>query len=126
MTEQQPRKTPRDDEEAAAFKGMGQAVTVIRERRGMARGELASKAEMTRAELEKIERGELDEWWGGLRMIAKAFDMPLPALMMEVAPGPGGEKWRQYGREAESDSSIPGARSDVAEGKAERDGRRGR
>jgi transcriptional regulator with XRE-family HTH domain len=119
MTEQQPRKPPRDEEEAAAFKGMGQAVTIIRERRGMARDELASKAEMAGAELEKIERGELDEWWGGLRMIAKAFDMPVPALMMEVeefAPGPGGEKWRQHAREAESDSAIPGARSDAADG----------
>lgn len=120
MTRQQRRRAPRDDEEAAAFKGLGQAVTVIRERRGMDRDTLAEKAEMTRAELEKIERGELDEWWGGIRMIAKAFGMPVPALMMEAeefAPGKGGEKWRQDAREAEDDSAIPGARSDAAEGK---------
>ena len=75
---------------------------------------------MTRPELEKIERGELDEWWGGIRMVAKAFGMPLPALMMEVeefAPGKGGERWRQSAGEAEADSAIPGARSDAAEGR---------
>ncbi len=42
MTAQQRRK-PRDPEEAAAFKGMGQAITAIRERRGMDREELAAK-----------------------------------------------------------------------------------
>jgi transcriptional regulator with XRE-family HTH domain len=97
---------------------MGQAITVIRERRGMSRDELASKAEMTVPQLEKIERGELDEWWGGLRVIAKAFGMPLPALMMEAeefAPGKGGEDWRRSTGEAESDGAIPGARSDAAE-----------
>lgn len=118
------RRQPRNDEEAAAFKGLGQAITVIRERRGMARDELAAKTEMTTPELEAIERGELDEWWGGLRMIAKAFGMPLPALLMEAeefAPGQGGEGWRQDTREAESGSAIPGARSDAAEGEQQGD-----
>jgi transcriptional regulator with XRE-family HTH domain len=116
---QQPRRPPRDDEEAAAFKGLGQAITVIRERRGMDRDELAARAEMTRPELEKVERGELDEWWGGLRVIAKAFGMPVGTLMIEAeefAPGPGGEKWRQSAREAEADSAIRAPRSDAAEG----------
>lgn len=120
MTRQQRRRHPRNDEEAAAFKGLGQAVTVIRERRGMSSDELAAKAEMTRAELEKIEHGELDEWWGGIRMVAKAFGMSLSALMLEAeefAPGRGGESWRQTAGEAEGDSAIPGARSDAAEGK---------
>lgn len=112
------RRPPRNEEEAAAFTGLGQATTIIRERRGMGRDELAAKAEMTMPELETLERGEFDERWGGLRMIAKAFDMSLPALIMEVeefAPGRGGEEWRQSAREAESDSAIPGARSDAAE-----------
>jgi len=116
---QQPRRPPRDEEEAAAFTGMGQAITVIRERRGMGRDELAAKAGMTRPELEKIERGELDEWWGGLRVIAKAFGMPVSALMIEAeefAPGKGGEKWRQSARDAESGSAIRAPRSDAAEG----------
>jgi transcriptional regulator with XRE-family HTH domain len=132
MTRQQRRRQPRDDEEASAFKGLGQAITVIRERRGMDRDTLAEMAEMTRQELEKIERGELDEWWGGIRMVAKAFEMTLPALMMEVeefAPGRGGEKWRQASREAGGDSAIPGARSDAAEskpkGREPDEGRRG-
>lgn len=113
------RRAPRNEEEAASFSGLGQAVTVIRERRSMSREELASKAEMTQAELERIEGGEFDEWWGGLRVIAKAFQMPLPALLMEVeefAPGKGGEQWRQHAREAESGSAIRGPRSDAAAG----------
>jgi hypothetical protein len=35
--------------------------------------------------------GELDEWWGGLRVLAKAFGMSLGALMIEaeeLAPAP--------------------------------------
>lgn len=112
------RRPPRNEEEEAAFKGMGQAIAIIRERRGMDREELASKCELTRAELEKIERGETDEWWGGLRRIAKALDIPLGELILEAeefAPGRGGEEWRQSAREAQSDSAIPGARSDAAE-----------
>lgn len=54
MTEQR-RRTPHNDEEAAAFTGLGQAVTVIRERRGMDRDTLAEKAEMTRAETREAE-----------------------------------------------------------------------
>lgn len=100
----QRRGRPRDDEEAAAFKWMGQAITVIRERRSMKKEDLAAKCEMTLPELEKVERGDLDEWWRGLRLIAKALDMPLGALMIvaeEFAPGPGGEAWRQNTREAD-------------------------
>jgi transcriptional regulator with XRE-family HTH domain len=91
LTRQQPRRRPRDDEEAAAFRGMGQAVAAIRERHGMSRDELAAKAEMTVPELEAVERGELDEWWGGLRMIAKAFDMPLAELVIEADAFASGE-----------------------------------
>ncbi|MGN6664433.1 MAG: hypothetical protein ACTHK6_09570 [Solirubrobacterales bacterium] len=57
----------------------------------MDRDTLAAKAEMTRAELEKIERGELDEWWGGLRALTKALDISLGALVIvaeESAPEP--------------------------------------
>ena len=123
------RRPPRDEEEAAAFKGMGQAVTIIRERRGMDRDDLASRCEMTPAELEEIERGELDEPWGDLRLVAKGLDIPLPQLLMEAeefAPGPGGEQWRQSAGEAEANSTAPGARSDAAEGRSGRGGRRGR
>lgn len=100
MTPQQRREPPRDKEEAAAFKGLGQAVILIREWRGMDRDELAARAEMTPAELEKIEAGELDEWWGGLRMIAQAAGMPLSTLVREFeksSPGNGGESEREGG-----------------------------
>ncbi len=70
---------------------MGQAITAIRERHEMSRDDLASKAEMTVPELEAVERGELDEWWGGLRMIAKAFDMPLSELLIEAEASVSGK-----------------------------------
>ena len=77
------RREPRNPEEAAAFKGLGQAITVIREQRGIDRKMLASQCEMTVKELETIERGDLDEWWGGIRLIAQALDMPLADLMFK-------------------------------------------
>lgn len=118
MTAQLPQ-LPRDAEDAAAFKGMGQAIAVTRDRRGMSPKELAARCEMTPAELETIERGHADESWNGIRLIAKALDMPLGALMIEAeesAPGPGGESWRQNTREAEAGGPIPKAGGDVGEG----------
>lgn len=114
------RRPPRDEEEAAAFKGLGHTVTIIRERQGMSRDDLAAKAEMSVPELERIERGELDEGWGGLRTIAKAFGMSVGALFIEAeehAPGTGGEDWRQSTREGGAGSAIRAPRSDAAEGK---------
>lgn len=113
------RRPPRDGEEAAAFKGLGHVVTVIRERQGMSREELAAQSEMTVPELERIEAGEMDEGWGGFRVIAKAFGMSVGALMIEgeeFAPGKGGEQWRQATREGEAGSAIRAPRSDAAEG----------
>lgn len=110
---------PRDEEEAASFKGMGHAVTIIRERRGMTREELAPKCEMTLPELEGIENGELHAQWGELRRIAIGLGIPLPELLNQAeehAPGPGGEKWRRKSSEAEPVSTVTGVRSDAAEG----------
>lgn len=88
----QKRRPPRDDEEAAAFKGLGKAIITMREQRGLGRAEFASRCEMTRVELEEIEKGSLDESWGGLRHIAKVLGVSLPALLNEAekliqAPG---------------------------------------
>lgn len=117
---------PRDDEEAAAFRGMGQAIAAIRERQGMGRDELASKAGIERSVLERIERGETDEFWGGIRSLAQALDIPLDALFIEAekfAPEDEGEKLPQTAGEADSDRATPGGRSDLPEGGS---GRRGR
>jgi len=114
----QRRRPARDDVEAALFKGLGHVVTITHERYGLDRDELASKCEMTRSELEKIERGELDEWWGGLRRLAKALDMSPQVLMSEAeefTPGPNGEKLRQITREEEMEHVIrERERSDAA------------
>lgn len=118
MTPEEGHREPRDEEEAAAFKGVGHAITIIRERRSMTRDELASKSNVTVAELARIERGDFDEWWGDLRLIAQALERSVGALLIEAeefAPGPGGERWRQISGEAESGSPIPGPRSDAAE-----------
>jgi ribosome-binding protein aMBF1 (putative translation factor) len=88
------RDPPRDEEEAASFKGMGHAITIIRERRRLSREEVAKTAEMTVAELESIERGEIHARWGDLRRIAKGLEISFAALLLEAeehAPGPGGE-----------------------------------
>lgn len=114
------RRPPRDEEEAAAFKGLGRAITVIRERRGMTRERLARECELRPDELEKIERGDLDESWGGIRLIAKAFEMPIGVLLVEAeesAPGPGGERWRQNTKAAEEGSANPKVPSPPAEGR---------
>ncbi|MGN6662802.1 MAG: helix-turn-helix domain-containing protein [Solirubrobacterales bacterium] len=82
-------QSPRDAEEEAAFKAMGHAIRALRERRGMGRPQLASMCEMSDAELEQVEDGEVDESWGGLRLISKALDIPLAALIAgaeEIAP----------------------------------------
>jgi transcriptional regulator with XRE-family HTH domain len=95
---------PHDEEQIASLKGMGHAITIIRERRGLSREEVAPKAEMTVGELEAIERGELHERWGGLRTVAQALGVTLPALINqaeEQAPGPGGEQWRRRSGAAE-------------------------
>jgi len=118
MTSEQ-RRPPRDDEEAAAFKGMGHAITIIRERRRIDRKELATQCEMTPAELEEIERGELDQRWGTLRVVAYALERSLSELLVEAeesAPGLGGEQWRRRSREAEEGGTAARARSDAAEG----------
>jgi transcriptional regulator with XRE-family HTH domain len=86
MTFAEHRRPPGDEEEAGAFTALGHAITTLREERGMDRDELASKCEMTPGELEQIELGRIDEWWGGLRRLADALDIPFPVLMNK-APG---------------------------------------
>jgi transcriptional regulator with XRE-family HTH domain len=97
------QEPPRDEEEAAAYKGMDRAVTALREERGMSVEELASRSGVPPAELQRIEGGEFAERWGDLGRIAKALETTLPALISkaeELAPGPGGEAWRESSRQA--------------------------
>lgn len=102
--------TPQIDREkkGATPKGLGENIRVLREQCGMDQGELASKCELTLAELKKIERGDCDELWAGIRvfaLVASAFDMPLDALTIEApAPAalPDGEEGRKGSGEAES------------------------
>lgn len=89
---------PNDEEHIASLKGMGRAITILRERRGLSREEVAPKTEMTVEELEALERGEVHERWGGLRIVAQALGVPLSTLLREAeeqASGPGGAKQRK-------------------------------
>ncbi len=116
------RDPPRDEEEAASFEGMGQAITTIREHCDLSREEVAQTAEMPLAELDSIVRGEIHARWGDLRRIAKGLGVPLPALLREAeehAPGPGGEAWRKWSGEAEENSTVPRTRRDAAVGRKE-------
>jgi len=115
MTDQRPRR-PRDVEEAAAFKGMGRAIAANRERCRMDREELAAKSEMTSAELEAIERGEVDESWSGIGLIAEALGMAPAALMDEAEEATaryGAEVGPEDTRVVECDSSTSETGSDA-------------
>lgn len=111
--------TPHSDKEkreGAAFRGLGQTIRAIRERRGMDMRELAAKCKVTLAELKKIERGDFDELWRGLRLfglVANAFDIPLDALIVEAvepAAGPGGRQRQESMGQAESRKPVPKGR----------------
>ncbi len=109
-----------NEEHIASMKGLGHAITITRERRGITRKELASKCEMTVRKLELIEGADLEVRWGDVARLAAALGMPLPEMFVQAeehAPGRGGERWRQRSAEAESHSTVPGARSDAAEGR---------
>jgi transcriptional regulator with XRE-family HTH domain len=109
---------PQDEEHIASLKGMGEAITILRERHGLSRDEVAPKAEMTVEELEALERGEVHERWGGLRKVAYGIGVPLAELLTtaeESAPGSGGEAWRR--KTGEAKSSARDAQSDTARGR---------
>lgn len=76
------RDPPCDDEEAAACKALGRVITIVREWHDLSCEEVAQIAEMTVAEFERIERGEIHARWGDLRRISKGLGIPLPTLFM--------------------------------------------
>jgi transcriptional regulator with XRE-family HTH domain len=100
-----PRR-PRTAEDDASFEGLGQAIAAIREQRGLSRDELAKQIDDEPAIVERIEQGSINADWATLRTIAHALAVPLPSLFElaeELAPGPGGEQWRQQTEAATSD-----------------------
>lgn len=95
---------PRNQEDDAAFQGLGRVITEIRERRGMNPDEFAKRIGKQGRTVERLERGELNADWGTLRLTARAPEIPLDSLIElaeEAAPGPGGEEWRRWSRTAE-------------------------
>jgi transcriptional regulator with XRE-family HTH domain len=98
--------TPHTPEDSASFKGMGQAIATLRERRKLSRDELAGEAGLPVPSLQAIENGEADADWGTLRKLAAALDVSLGELIEaaeELAPGAGGEQWRRWTREAKEE-----------------------
>jgi transcriptional regulator with XRE-family HTH domain len=82
---------------------MGQAIAAQREQRGLSRDELAEQVGLAGSSLGAIEAGEVDADWGTLRKLAQALDVRFDLLLEEaerLAPGPGGEQWRRWTREA--------------------------
>jgi len=85
---------------------MGIAVATLRRDQGLSRAELAEKIEARQADVEALERGEINADWAALRELAKVLGLPLDALVElaeESAPGEGGEEWRRWSREAEQE-----------------------
>jgi len=83
---------------------MGAAIAMLRQRHGWSPAELAEKIEARQVEVEQLERGELDADWATLRILARELELPLHALLElaeELAPGEGGEEWRNWSRQAE-------------------------
>jgi transcriptional regulator with XRE-family HTH domain len=84
---------------------MGQVIAEMRESRGIDPEEFAEMIETDRWSLERLERGEVDEVWGTLRLVARALRIPLDKLIElaeQAAPGEGGARWRRWSREAEA------------------------
>ncbi|MFL5897704.1 MAG: helix-turn-helix domain-containing protein [Solirubrobacterales bacterium] len=95
-------RSPEDD---AAFLGMGRVIAQLRERRRMRPEELAERIEEDARTVERLERGEVNADWATLRVVAQVLAIPLDSLIElaeESAPGEGGQKWRQWSREAEA------------------------
>lgn len=84
---------------------MGKTISMLRERAGISRADLAERIEVREPDMERIERGQVNADWATLRSLAKQFELPLSALIElaeECAPGEGGEQWRRWSREAEN------------------------
>jgi transcriptional regulator with XRE-family HTH domain len=100
----------RSAEDAASLKGLGLAITELRENRELNKTDLAAAAEIAPSTLRKIELGKTDAKWGTLRRLAAALEIPLDALTEmaeELAPGIGRAAQRQR---SESPSGRSGNR----------------
>lgn len=82
---------------------------MLRERAGMSCADLAARADLRPLDLGRLESGDLDADWATLRNLARELGLPLHALFElaeELAPGEGGEEWRQWSREAEREREV--------------------
>lgn len=69
--------------------GIGAAVRELREHRGIPKGDLAHMADLPDSDLEAIEAGTAEEYWGDLRKLAPALGVALTGLIEmgeELAP----------------------------------------
>lgn len=106
-------------EQKASQVGLGRAVTHLREQAGLSLTELGSWLDLADAELEAVERGDVDPTWGDLRRIAYGMNVELDSLLqlgIGLAPGPAGDRLRQQeeekrefqGRAADEDQGDEG------------------
>jgi len=103
-------------EQKAGQVGLGRAVTHLHEQAALTQGELPKRADLSQAELEEIERGDVDPTWGELRRITYALNVELDNLLelsIEMAPGPAGDRLRQQEQESRD---LPGRAADEDEG----------
>ena len=64
--------------------GLGEAIKVLRERRGIQQKVLAQRAELHRSWIYKIESGKVDPTWGDMRRIARGLGVELRELAEEA------------------------------------------
>lgn len=63
----------------------GAAIAAIRERSGLSKSQLAAAAKLDRTHLHRIESGERNGTPGQIKAIAAALQVPLTAIIAEVA-----------------------------------------
>lgn len=99
-----PRRSRPDEEEDASLRGLGLAVTQLREDLGLSREAAVKKAGLTVPTITGIEKAKTREpRWGTLRRLAKALEVPVNDLVelgIQLAPGPAGDRLRHRDREA--------------------------
>src|SRR3954454_14997357 len=102
-------------EHKAGQVGLGRAVRHLRGQAGLTHAEPSSRSDLSDAELEVVERGDVDPTWGDLRRIAYGMNVELDNLLqlgVELAPGPAGERLRKQEQEARDFDAKDVARGD--------------
>lgn len=74
------RAMPRGPSPQVPQRGLGGAIQILREEKGVSRGFLAVKSQMESTALADIESGRIDPSWGSVKRLASALEVSLETL----------------------------------------------